>query len=69
MLIKALVCETINHDLSYYYFEKTLELNDDDERVWIEYIIFAMNKEDMAKVEQIATKCKAKFPDFEMGIE
>ena len=69
MLIKALVCEAINHDLSYYYFEKTLELNDDDERVWIEYIIFAMNKEDMAKVEQIATKCKAKFPDFEMGIE
>lgn len=69
MLIKALVCEAINHDLSYYYFEKTLELNDDDERVWIEYIIFAMHKEDMAKVEQIATKCKAKFPDFEMGIE
>ncbi len=69
MLIKALACEALNRDLSYYCFEKVLEMDDNDERIWVEYIIYALNKEDMAKVEQLASKCKAKFPDFEMGIE
>lgn len=69
MLIKALACEALNRDLSYYCFEKVLEMDDNDERIWVEYIIYALNKEDMPKVEQLASKCKAKFPDFEMGIE
>ncbi len=69
VLIKALASEALNHELSYYYFEKALEIDDNDERIWVEYIIYAINREDFNKVEQLASKCKAKFPDFEMGIE